>query len=186
MFAEIDPGGPVPSIFYAVKESNQKNQGIDFFLQKKHGIFNHMLAYNVSKSDEKMEDVFDLEWFPAYNDRLHRLKITELLAYKSWSLTGSWNFASGLPILNIMDNNSAEEIQRSSYFSQLDFTLMKKFISKHLVADIGISLLNVSDRKNIVEVDYLRFSSQNTSLTVRSDVSALSFTPVFFVNVKVQ
>jgi ferric enterobactin receptor len=48
----------------------------------------------------------------------------------------------------------------------------------------GASLLNVFNRSNIVEVNYLRFSSDSGSMTVRSDISALGTTPVFFVNVK--
>jgi hypothetical protein len=47
-------------------------------------------------------------------------------------------------------------------------------------------MLNVLNRENVVEVNYLRFSSELGSLTVRSDISALGFTPVFFMNVRFQ
>jgi hypothetical protein len=109
-----------------------------------------------------------------------------MVSWKNWSLTGSWNFATGLPVINLTDDNTLQNIERTDNFYQLDFSLVKKIYTTHFVAIAGISFLNVFDRKNIVEVDYLRFSSDTGSLTVRSDISALGFTPVFFINLKVQ
>lgn len=171
-------------INYKRVKSEQLFKGIDLFIQKKHGYFNHMLAYSLSKTEEKVENVMQNNWFPGFNDRLHRIKFTEIFSWKDWSITGSWNYASGLPIVNVVDEIQNEQIERTSHFSKLDFTLLKEFHFKHFSASTGVSLLNILNRKNIVEVDYLRFASETGSLTVRSDVSALSFTPIAFVNLK--
>ena len=186
LFAEpVLTGGEV-SIGYFPRESWEKNKGVDVFIQKKLGMLNSMIAYSLSKSEERMEGVLNKRWYPAYNDRLHQLKINELFSWRNWTLTGSWNFATGLPVINLTDNNTLENMERSNNFYQLDFSLVKKIYTPHFSASAGISLLNILDRKNIVEVDYLRFTSDTGSLTVRSDISALGFTPVFFVDFKLQ
>lgn len=184
LFAEFSEEESENTIKYSPKTSSQQTRGVDFFIQKKHGIFNHMLAYSLSKSEEKIEGIHSNNWFPAYNDRLHRLKITEIVSWENWNFTGSWNFSTGLPIVNIMQVNGTENFERSPFFSQLDFSLNRKFRTKHVISTAGLSMLNVLNRNNIIEVDYLRFSSESGSLTVRSDVSILSFTPVFFINFK--
>ena len=185
LFPDLDGSSGSQEIIYTRKNSSQRYKGIDVFIQKKHGYFNHMLAYSLSKTEENVEDVMQNEWFPGFNDRLHRFKLSELFSWRNWSITGSWNVASGLPVVNVVENNQNQELVRTPFFSQLDFTAVKEVKLKHFTASTGVSLLNVLNRKNIVEVDYLRFTSKTGSLTVRSDISALSFTPVFFINMKI-
>ncbi|PIF05355.1 MAG: hypothetical protein CSA36_07150 [Draconibacterium sp.] len=186
LFAETQNSGNESSIIYLPRKSSEKFRGFDLMIQKKQNIFNHMLGYSLSKASEKMENIMNDEWYPAYNDRVHRLKITEMVTWKNWSLSGSWHFSSGLPVLNLAKGETPEGIERSTNFSQLDFALTKRVFIRHFWTIAGVSLLNVLDRKNIVEVNYLRFTSDTGSLALRSDVSALGFTPVFFVNFKIQ
>ena len=173
------------NVEYIQRESTERIKGIDLFLQKKHTIFNHMAGYSLSTRDEKIDDVLNDKWFPGYNDRRHRLKITEMVTWKNWQLSGCWNYASGLPVLRITESGPETDVYRSDHFSQLDFALVREFRTKHLLIQAGASLLNIFNRNNIVEVDYLRFSSDSGSLTVRSDISALGFTPLFFLNMKI-
>ena len=186
LFAEPLDTGDEKMVVYVPRESKERNRGVDLFIQKKHGIYNHMVGYSLSKTEEQIEGVLNENWIPGYNDRLHRLKLTEMVTWKNWALTGSWHFASGLPVFNVTSENSLQSNTRTDYFSQLDFALVKKFQTTHFSVNAGVSLLNVIDRKNVVEVDFLRFTSDTESLTVRSDISALAFTPVFFVNFKLQ
>lgn len=186
LFAEPSLEEGELNVRYVSRKSNERNKGVDLFVQKRHGMFNHMIGYSLSKSEEKMEGVLNNQWYIANNDRLHQFKINEIFNWKNWSLTGSWNFATGLPVINLTDDNTLSNIERTDNFYQLDFSLVKKIYTTHFVASAGVSVLNVFNRKNIVEVDYLRFTSDTGSLTVRSDVSALGFTPVFFLNIKVQ
>ncbi len=186
LFAEPVTSDGETSIAYFPKESRERNKGVDIFIQKRQGMFNHMIGYSLSKSEEKMEGVLNEQWYPSYNDRLHQLKINEMVSWKNWTLTGSWHFGTGLPVINLTENNTLENMERTDSFYQLDFSLVKKIYTPHFSASAGVSLLNVLDRRNIVEVDYLRFTSDTGSLTIRADASALGFTPVFFVNFKIQ
>jgi len=173
-------------VVYVPHKSKERNKGVDLFIQKKHGMFNHMLGYSLSKTEEQIEGVLNNKWIPGYNDRLHRLKLTEMVTWKNWTITGSWQFASGLPVTDVTSENSLQNNIRTNHFSQLDFALAKEIKIAHISINAGVSLLNIADRKNIVEVNFLRFTSDTESLTVRSDISALGFTPVFFVNFKIQ
>ncbi len=184
LFAETNQQGTSQNIVYTLKEGNERKKGIDFFVQKKYSIFNHMAAYSLSLSEEQMDGLFDNEWFPGYNDRMHRIKLTEMMNWKTWTVTGSWQWASGLPVYSYIPNQDTEGFVRSDSFSQLNFAVVKSFVNNHFSLNAGVSLLNVLNRSNIVEVNYLRFSSDTGSMTLRSDISALGVTPVFFMNVK--
>ena len=186
LFADLLDTDGDKTVVYTPRQGKERNKGLDLFIQKKHGIFNHMVGYSLSRTDEQINGIADENWIPGNNDRLHRLKFTEMVSYRNWTLTGSWHIASGLPIYNFTDDNSILSETRTDIFSQLDFSLAKKIQVSSFTLNGGLSLLNVTNRTNIVEVDYLRFTSETESLTVRSDISALAFTPVFFLNVKFQ
>jgi ferric enterobactin receptor len=184
LFAENVSSGNNLTVTYIPRETVERNRGIDLFIQKKHFIFNHMVSYSLSSAEEQTNGFYGNEWFPGFNDRTHRLKITEMLTWRNWTLTGSWQMASGLPVFQYTPDDNQVDFVRSEHFAQTDLALVKAFKAKFYSASAGVSLLNVFDRRNIVEVNYLRFSSDSGSLTVRSDISALGFTPVFFVNLK--
>lgn len=184
LFAEEMNSGKNQTVSYYQRESRERNKGVDLFVQKKHFLFNHMLSYSFSTSEEQTNGFFDNTWYPGYNDRTHHLKLTEMISWKNWTLTGNWQIAGGLPVLQISPEASGKEFDRSDHFEQLDLALEKKLKLRFCSLGAGISLLNVLDRKNIVEVNYLRFSSDSGSMTVRTDISALGFTPVFFLNLK--
>lgn len=186
LFAEEVSSGNRTSVAYFPYETKEKNRGLDLFIQKKQWHFNHMISYSLSSFEVKTDGFFENEWFPDYNDRPHRLKITEMFNWRNWTLTGSWQIASGLPVLRYQATNGKEDFQRSGHFSQLDFAVSKTVVLSRFVLNAGVSMLNVLNRENVVEVNYLRFSSELGSLTVRSDISALGFTPVFFMNVRFQ
>jgi ferric enterobactin receptor len=184
LFAENYQQGENQIISYNFRESYERNKGIDFFIQKKHFIFNHMAGYSLSAVEEQMDGFFGNKWFYGYNDRTHRLKLTEMVSWKRWTFTATWNLASGLPVYRYIPNQDDENFLRSGNFSQVNAALVKSFSSNYFSLSAGASLLNIFNRANIVEVNYLRFSSDTGSMTVRSDISALGTTPVFFMNIK--
>jgi ferric enterobactin receptor len=182
LFADYNQSGSTRTVYYTPRESREEARGVDVFIQKRHLIFNHMAGYSLSSSKERMDGFFGDNWFPAYNDRTHRLKLTEMVKWKGWTLTGDWQVASGLPVFKYVPDQPMEDFDRSDYYSQFNAALVKTISGGFYTFSAGASLLNIFDRQNIVEVNYLRFSSDSGSMTVRSDVSALGFTPVFFIN----
>lgn len=169
--------------YYFEKESREKIRGLDFFAEKKQEYFHHILSFSYSNSYEKLESIYEGKWFPSNNHRTTDLKLTEIVTWKNWSMTGMWHLGSGLPVLNYANPENIL-VDKTSYFSQLDFGLVRKFTARHFYSIIGLSVLNVFDRKNIIEVDFLRFSSKTGSLSLRSDVSSLGLTPLFYASFK--
>ena len=184
LFGQNTGQGDSQIVSYAFRESEERKKGIDLFVQKRHSIFEHMAGYSLSSTEEKMEGVFGNGWFPGYNDRTHRLKLTEMINWNNWTFTAAWQFGSGLPVYRYIADVETERFERSGYYSQFNVALMKTFQGNYFSFSAGASLLNVLDRSNVVEVNYLRFSSDSGSMTVRSDISALGTTPVFFINLK--
>jgi hypothetical protein len=63
----------------------------------------------------------------------------------------------------------------------LDASLSKTFLFNHVGLTGGVSLLNILNRLNIVQVDYLQLASTANIYNITSNVSSISFTPVFFL-----
>ncbi len=184
LFAEYNRQDEDQVVSYMLRESKERRRGIDLFLQKKHFIFNHMAGYSLSLAEEKMNGFFGGNWFPGYNDRTQRLKLTEMIRWRKWTVTGSWQYATGLPVYRYIPDRQVDGFTRSGKLSQMNVAVVKSFVNAFFSLSTGASLLNVFNRQNVVEVNYLRFSSDTGSMTVRSDISALGITPVFFMNVK--
>jgi outer membrane receptor for ferrienterochelin and colicin len=169
--------------YYFNRKSQEKIRGFDLFFEKKHKNFHHILSYSYARSYEKMEKLYEEQWFPSNNHRTRDLKFTEIITWRNWSFTGAWHISSGLPVLNYADPTNIN-MDKTGYFSQLDFGLVKKFATRHFYTVVGVSVLNVFDRRNIIEVDFLRFSAKTGSLSLRSDISSLGFTPLFYASFK--
>lgn len=175
LLAKIIRSGTKSIVRYSPDESDEFGKGIDLMIEKRQGNLNHILGYSISKSEEKMHGLLNGTRFPSANDRLHRLRFTEMATWKNWTISGIFNFGTGLPVYNLTNESSINNYTRTDDFLQLDFSLSKRIVTKHFSANAGVSLLNVLNRKNLVEVDYLRFTSETGSLSVRSDVSSMSF-----------
>jgi hypothetical protein len=96
-------------------------------VQKKHFVFNHMAGYSFSLTEEQMEGLFGNEWFPGIQRQTHRLKLTEMVSWKYWTFTATWNFATGLPVYRYIPDQEAENFGRSGNFSQVNMALVKPF-----------------------------------------------------------
>ncbi len=186
LFAEEAGSGNHQSIAYAPYETEERHQGFDLFIQKKQRYFNHMVSYSLSSSELRTPKLMDNQWFSDYNERPHRVKLTEMVYWKQWTLTGSLQLASGLPLYRYSTGNEPESLQRTPSFTQVDLALTREIVMSRFRFEAGLSMLNLLNRSNVVEVNYLRFASELGSMTVRSDISALGFTPLFFVNARFQ
>jgi len=159
-------------------------RGLDLFLQYRHGIFHHLLSYSLSESLEKVPGFNLDQFYPAYNDQRHVIRLTEMVNFNSWSISGNWFFATGGPVEAAGSKRDLYLFDRLPNFSQLDLSVVKQFRTKLFVAEVGATLLNIFNRENVLTSDYFRLTGDNTDLSVKSEITALSFTPVFFINVK--
>jgi len=182
---DIYEKGNVTRIQYTTQSGEELNHGMDLYLQFRQKHWNHMAAYSLARSQEKMTGFNNDEWFPSFNDHRHQLKLTEVFTYRGWAAASSWTYRSGQPRLIAGSSPESPEFERLSNFSQVDFSVIRKFRFKHWGVSGGLTLLNLTNRLNIVEVDYLNIATEVNTFSVRSNVSAPSLTPVFFVNVQI-
>ncbi len=187
LYAELS-GGKEKTIRYSTRSGESEHYGFDALIHYKQGVFTHMLAYSLSKSTEQFEVFNNSESYPAFDDQRHRVRWTEMARYKSWILSTNLIYRSGSPYL-ITRNNEAGITQgfgRLPFFAQADLSLVKRFKSKLFTISSGISLLNILNRKNVLEVDYFNISDNTGSYSIRTDITALKFRPVLFINIKLQ
>ncbi len=185
LYAESS-GGKEKVITYMPREGESESYGLDALVHYKQGIFTHMLAWSVSKTTEQFEGFNNGLPYPAFDDQRNRLRWTEMARYKSWVFSTNLTYRTGSPYLISQDGTSTGEFGRLPFFAQADFSLIKRFKYNYFQLSAGISLLNLLNRENVLEVDYFNVSDATGSYSVRTDITAMKFTPVFFINIRLQ
>lgn len=184
LFAQQYRKANINRIHYITLNGEENNRGLDLFVQFRHGNFTHQAAWSLSDSKEKMTGFYNDEWFPSLNHHRHQLQVNEMFSYRGWVLSAGWAYRSGQPRI-ITSENGEYAFRRLDYFSQLDVGLVKTIRIGKFAASGGASLLNVLNRTNIVEVDYLNISTESGGYSLQTNVSALPFMPVFFIRMQV-
>jgi hypothetical protein len=183
LFASVYKKASETRIEYKAYPGNEISRGMDVFVQYQDKQWTQMLAYTLSKSDERYDGYNSGEYFPSFNDQRHRLRVVEMYRIKSWIVSSNWTLNTGFPT-PVSTRTSTLQFNRLSNFSQLDLGLVKRFHYKHFSFDAGASLLNVFNRKNILETDYFTLTDASGTSTMRSELNAISFTPVFYINLR--
>lgn len=186
LFASLYKKNNETRIDYMAYPGNEINKGIDVFIQYQGTQWTQMLAYTLSKSRERYEEFNGGEYFPSFNDQRHRLRLVEMYRIKNWIASASWAFSTGFPVPFTGAEEDLVQLNRMNNFSQLDLGLVRRFRYKHFALDAGASLLNVLDRKNILESDFFSLTDATGTSTMRSELSAISFTPVFYINIRLE
>jgi hypothetical protein len=124
------------------------------------------------------------DFFPSLNDRRHQVQLTELFTWHGWTASASWIFKTGQPRIAPEANLSSLTFERLPFFSQIDAGFGKQIRFSHFDLNGGVSFLNILNRMNVVQVDYLNITTSTSSFSVRSNISTISFTPVFFLRMR--
>ena len=184
LFAEKYNAGPEKRISYEANSGDEITRGVDFFVQYRNNNWTQLLAYTFSKSDERYESYNSGEYFPSFDDQRHRLRLVEMYKYQSWVASASWTFNTGSPV-QISETGSNIQFDRLPYFSQIDLGLVKRFTYKSFSFDAGVSILNVLNRKNVLETESFLVNDTSGSSTVRSELTGILFIPVIYLSLRV-
>jgi hypothetical protein len=163
-------------------------KGLELIAQKKSGNWNGWASYTLAKVDYRIPAFNDGEAFPADQDRRHEIKLVGNYALGKWNLAATWIFASGTPYTvpeiqyttKPADDSIIRYIQlgdknanRLPAYHRLDISFSRQFTSETLNFDLGISIFNLYDHKNVWYREYVL----NTSPAIVCDVTTLGFTP---------
>ncbi len=180
-------------------------RGVDFLVQKNAGPYQGWFAYTLSKATNRFHNINNGERIRSRQDQRHELKFINSLSLTNWNISASWIYGSGRPyyvprVRFIRDNegvvrdydliNTDKVVNSLPSYQRLDFSLAYKFSSETSSGEIGISLFNVFNRKNIQsrELDLSRIDAsiaveRNPQIAFR-DLRLLDFTPSVFLNLK--
>ncbi|WP_282125451.1 carboxypeptidase-like regulatory domain-containing protein [Marinifilum flexuosum] len=167
--------------------------GLDFLVKKRIRNYRTWLSYSISKSDFKFPDIKGENWFPGNFDMRHNLTIANTYRYQNFEFSLGWRFHTGKPYskieLNQSDNHSGIESnqinnKRLSAYHRLDFSSTYEFRfskSNQSKAKIGFSLLNIYNRKNVLNTSYFIIGNPDSSdeKLIENKTISLRFTPNF-------
>ena len=105
-----------------------------------------------------------------------------------YHLPANWSYSSGRVYTHPDDINKTNDFQiifnpgsrnneRLDPVHHLDISISKKYILNRLQLDIGLSIYNIYNRKNVSHKRYNPYTSGN----IISDVIMLGVTPTFFI-----
>jgi hypothetical protein len=170
-------------------------RGLEVLIQKKFGRATGWLSYTLAEVEHTFEGLNDGLAFPALHDQRHELKLVQSTKLgERWNVAATWTMATGKPYttpeseyaITLLDGREQSYIhvgekngERLPAYHRLDVSTHYRFPMKGSEVDIGFSVFNLYNRKNV----WYREFDLSQSPFVRSDVSFLGMTPNLSVRV---
>ncbi len=169
-------------------------KGIEFLAQKKCGKLNGWASYTLGKVEYTIPPFNNGAAYPANQDRRHEVKLVGNYIFGKWNLAATWVYATGAPYtapenqysLTLLDGSTRSYIhvgdknaQRLPAYHRMDVSLSRQFESSGLTWDLGLSVFNLYDHKNVWYREYVL----ETSPVIVRDVITLGFTPTVTLKV---
>ncbi|MFH0990040.1 MAG: TonB-dependent receptor [bacterium] len=167
-------------------------KGVEFLLQKKAGSFSGWIGYTLAKVEYEFPKINNGVTFPAEHDHRHDVKAVAKYALDTWTFAANWTLATGnaytapesqyfIELLNGQSLSyihiSGKNANRLPDFHQLDVSVSKHFESTVVKTEVGLSIFNVYNRKN---VSYRQYNLTTVPATV-TDIALLGITPTLYV-----
>lgn len=146
--------------------------GVDMLINKQFKRMQFWAAYTFSKTNEYFGYFETNEYQRALHDQRHELKLTALFELRNWHVTSNYVYGSGFP--NLIFENSERDYHR------LDIAVTNTFNLRKLNIDIGLSVLNVLNYKNLKYDNFYRLPDETETISIESE--ALPFTPTLYLN----
>jgi hypothetical protein len=146
-----------------------ESRGIEFLLQKKGKNYNGWISYALSRSENKFEELNENEKYPSSQDQRHEVKFVNIYNFKKFEFSAVWIYGTGRPYtaplgnfdVETPDGNALEVLYVSDInsfrlpdYHRLDISVNYRFEWSGMRGQVGASLFNVYNRKN---VKYRRF-----------------------------
>ncbi len=184
---------PVDNFF--IGTGNAK--GVELLLQKKRGALTGWVGYTLGKIDYDFPALNNGEIFPANHDRRHEVNVVAKYQWGVWTLAATWVFASGNPYTSpesqyyipLLDGTSQSYIHVSDKnanrlpdYHRMDISGSRRWESDSWATEIGVSIFNVYNHKNIWYRDY----NLDTVPVTITDVTMLGFTPTIYIQMNLK
>lgn len=170
--------------------------GLEILLKKKTGKLTGWISYTLSKTEKKINQINNNQWYNARQDRTHDLAIVATYEInKRWTLSGNWIFYTGDAITFPAGKYTINGVtayyytdrnkQRMPDYHRLDLNasvLLKK--TKKFTSELSLGLYNVYGRENAYIINF-RDNKDNPNIVETVQTSLFRFIPSVSYNFKI-
>lgn len=172
-----------------------KTLGLDLLIQKKWRRYNSWISYHTGKTSSQFNGINNNKEFNGNFDVTHSFYWAHHLTYKKFNFSLGWTYRVGIPYttaglvdLSIIRRNTTNEFRLPDYH-RLDFTANYNILidrKSKINAIIGVSFLNLYNKRNIINRDYDAVDVDNPygATLLQEDFKSLGFTPNLSLRVK--
>lgn len=165
-----------------------ENKGVEFLINHRDANFSTWLSYTFNDNNYTFDSIIPPS-FPNNRDIKHAITAATTYAYKNLKVSLGVNYRTGKPftqplappddldtsVIPFRINYQQPNSSRLPEYIRIDASAIYEFpLSRRINASLGASILNILDRKNILNTSY-RLDQQFNIETVES--TSLGFTP---------
>ncbi len=163
--------------------------GIDFFLKKRFNNYKTWVSYSYINTRNTFDNINDNKSFPGNWNIEHTIKWSQFYKIKDFQFSLGWIWHTGKAFTNIsgVDENGTivildfDQINSNNLpvYHRLDFSAIYNFkigYNPNIKYRIGFSLLNLYDRKNLLNKEFRTTNSLDNQF-ISSDIYSLGITP---------
>lgn len=164
-------------------------RGVDIFLKKKFKKYKTWVSYSYINTQNTFDDINNNESFPGNWNIEHTLKWSHFYKINNFQFSLGWLWHTGKAFTNISGVDDSGDILVLEFdkinssnlpvYHRLDFSAIYDFkIGKNPNTKyrLGFSVLNIYDRKNLLNKEFKTTNSLNNRL-ISSDIFSLGITP---------
>jgi len=172
-----------------------RSYGLEFLWKKESGLFTGWVAYTLSRTEKRFEEINSGSWYPARQDRTHDVSVVaNLKAGKKLTLSATWVYYTGNAITfpsgkymmdgNIINYYTSRNGYRMPAYHRLDLgaTFLLKERRKYR-SELNFGLFNAYGRKNAYSILF-RTNEDNTTQTEAVKLYLFSVIPSVTWNFK--
>ncbi len=169
--------------------------GFEFMLKKKAGRFNGWMSYCLSRTEKKIDNVNNNEWYPARQDATHDFSVVGMYKLNDkWNLSATWVYYTGnaitFPSGKYRVNGDVQfyYTERNGYrmpdYHRLDLgaTCQLKKTEK-FESSLSFSLYNAYGRKNAYSISF-EVDPDDETRTIAQKIYLFTFIPSVSYNFK--
>jgi len=157
-------------------EGESRSYGFDVMLKKDYRGHQAWIAYTLSKVEEHFDYQRKNVYRRAPQDQRHELKLAALFNLEPFYISANYVFGSGFPA-GIFTLTGYEDDYN---YSRLDASFIYKFLDRKLKGEVGISLLNVLNTRNLKYENFELIPAFQTS-SINIYTEAIPFTPTLYL-----
>ena len=155
-----------------------RSYGVDMMMKMDYRGHSAWIAYSLSRTEEKFEYFLRDEYRGAPHDQRHELKTALLLNFDPFYFSADYVFGSGFPVTAYLQPFQTEK----KIYSRLDVAFIYKFLDKRLKGEVGLSVLNVMNTRNIKYSNF-EFVPSNQTGSINLYAEAIPITPALYLKI---